>query len=59
MKLFDKSTGVVIAEIITNHSMSIDDALALMRFSLDDEGQVFDDDNGVYFNAWYDDLELS
>lgn len=39
--------------------MSIDDALALMRFSLDDEGQVFDDDNGVYFNAWYDDLELS
>ena len=58
MKLFDKNTGVVIAEIIANHSMTIDDALTLMHFSIDDEGQIFDDDNGVYLDAWYDDLEL-
>ena len=51
MKLFDKNTGVVIAEIITNHGMTIDEALTLMRFSIDD--------NGVYLDAWYDDLEMS
>lgn len=59
MKLYDKNTGVVIADIITNHSMTIDDALTLMHFSIDDEGQIFDDDNGVYLDAWYDDLEMS
>lgn len=58
MKLYDKSTGVVIADIITNHGMTIDEALSLMRFSIDDEGQIFDDDNGVYLDAWYDDLEM-
>ena len=58
MKLYDKSTGVVIAEIIANFSMTIDEALSLMRFSIDDEGQIFDDDNGVYLDAWYDDLEM-
>lgn len=58
MKLFDKNTGVVIAEIITNHGMTIDEALILMHFSID-EGQIFDDDNGVYLDAWYDDLEMS
>lgn len=45
MKLFDKNTGVVIADIITNHGMTIDEALSLMRFSIGDEGQIFDDDN--------------
>ena len=59
MKLYDKNTGVVIANIITNHRMTIDEALSLMRFSIDDEGQIFDDDNGVYLDAWYDDLEMS
>lgn len=58
MKLYDKNTCVVIAEIITNHSMSIDDALSLMRFSVDEEGQIFDDDNGICLDAWYDDLEM-
>lgn len=57
MKLYDKNTGVVIADIITNHGMTIDEALSLMRFSIDDEGQIFDDDNGIYLDAWYDDLE--
>lgn len=57
MKLYDKNTGVVIADIITNHGMTIDEALSLMRFSIGDEGQIFDDDNGVYLDAWYDDLE--
>lgn len=58
MKLVDKGTGVVVADIICNHSMSIDDILLLMRFSIDDEGQLFDDDNDSYLDAWYDDLEI-
>lgn len=52
MKLYDKNTGVVIA------GLTIDVALALMRFSVDDEGRIFDDDNGVYLDAWYDDLVM-
>lgn len=58
MKLVDKDTGVVVADIICNHSMSIDEILFLMRISIDDEGQLFDDDNDSYLNAWYDDLEI-
>lgn len=58
MKLVDKYTGIVVADIIANHSMTIDEILLLVRISIDDEGQLFDDDNGLYLNAWYDDLEL-
>lgn len=58
MKLFDRQTGEVIAEIVTNHSMSIDEALDLMRYSVDEEGQIRDDDSGVMLNAWYDDLDM-
>lgn len=58
MKLVDKYTGVVVADIISNHSMTIDEILLLMRISFDDEGQLFDDDNDSYLNAWYHDLEI-
>lgn len=58
MKLYDRMTGTVIADIITNHSMSIDDALDLMGYTLDDdEGQILDED-GNRLDAWYDDLEM-
>jgi hypothetical protein len=57
MKLYDKNTGVVIATITTNHSMSIDDALELMGYTLDGEGQILDED-GNLLDAWYDDLEM-
>lgn len=58
MKLYDKSTGAVIADIMANHSMSIDDCLDLMKYSVDDSGQVYDSDSGEKFNAWYDDLVM-
>ena len=58
MKLVDKYTGVVVADIICNHSMTIDEILLLMRISIDGEGQLFDNDNDSYFDAWYDDLEI-
>lgn len=58
MKLVDMYTGVVVADIISNHSMSIDEILLLMRISIDVEGQLFDDDTDSYLDAWYDDLEI-
>lgn len=58
MKLVDKYTGVVVADIICNHSMTIDEILLIMRISIDDEGQLFDNDNDSYFDAWFDDLEI-
>lgn len=58
MKLFDKTTGETIAEIVTNHSMSVDEALDLMRYIVTDEGQIRDTDTGELLNAWYDDLDM-
>ena len=58
MKLFDKETNETIATIMTNHSMSIDDALNLMHYTVDDEGQIVDD-NGELLNAWFENLEMN
>lgn len=58
MKLYDKATGETIADIVTNHSMSVDEALGLMRYTVTDEGQIQDSDTGELLNAWYDDLEM-
>ena len=57
MKLYDRETKEIIATIITNHSMSIDDVLNLKRYALDEEGQIVDVD-GELLNAWYDNLEM-
>lgn len=57
MKLFDRETNETIATIMTNRSMSIDDALNLMHYTLDDEGQIVTED-GELLNAWYDNLEM-
>lgn len=56
MKVYDKNTGVIIANIITNHPMYTEEVLSLMRYSVTDDGQIRDDDNGVLLNAWFDDL---
>ena len=57
MKLFDRETNETIATIMANHSMSIDDALNLMRYTVDDEGQIVTE-NSDLLNAWYDNLEI-
>lgn len=56
MKVYDKNTGVIIANIITNHPMYTEEVLSLMRYSVTDDGQIRDDDNGELLNAWFDDL---
>ena len=58
MKLIDKKTNEVIADIVTNHSMSIDECLSLMNYTVNEDGQIYDVDNAVELSAWYDDLEM-
>lgn len=57
MKLIDNDTRECIAEIMTD-SISIDEALDLMRYEVGDDGQIYDVVNGVKLNAWYDNLEM-
>ena len=58
MKLIDTETNVLVADIITNHSMCIDEVLELMRIAVDDEGQLFDEDTATLLDAWYKNLEM-
>lgn len=57
MKLIDTKTNEIVADIITNHSMCIGEILNLMDITVNDEGQLVDD-NGSEINAWYYDLEM-
>lgn len=57
MLLLDTNTNEIVADIITNHSLCIDEILSLMDISVDFEGQLVDS-NGSRINAWYEDLEM-
>lgn len=52
MKIWDKVTGECMAEIITDHSMSIDDVVELMGWHVNTPED--ERDNGV----WTEDLEM-
>lgn len=57
MKIVNTANGKVMANIITNHRMSIEEALELVGYDLshcDDEG-AYIDDNGERF--WLEDCE--
>lgn len=58
MKLIDTDTNEVIAEIITDGNITIDQVLELMHYSVLENGQIFDDENNSALNAWYDNLDL-
>lgn len=58
MKLYDKNTGHVIATIMTDRSMSIDDCLGLMRYGVSEDGRIYDTDTREEFCAWFDFLEM-
>ena len=55
MKIINTATGETLAEITTNHSMSIDDAIKLMEWKMDEGGELFDENGYV---GHYDDLEM-
>lgn len=56
MKLMDRETGCVIADITTNRSMSIDEALNLMGYTVNEDGIIMDGETEL--NAGYDDLVM-
>ena len=60
MKIINKINGEVIAEIITNHSMTIEEALELVgeRFETDDPS--FDDPDFIVDGeeVWVEDCEM-
>lgn len=56
MKIVNKVTGETVTKIMTNHSMSLDDAINLV-------GKIYPDnseENVLIFGEWYyyDDLEI-
>lgn len=52
MKIWDKVTGECMAEIITNHSMSIDEVVEFMGWHINTEDDERDD------GVWVEDLEM-
>ena len=56
MKIINTTTGEAIAEITTNHSMSIDEAISLMGWTVEDDGELTSDGESV--GAYYEDLEM-
>lgn len=57
MKIINTAKGKVLADVITNHRMSIEEALELVGYDLshcDDEGAYIDDDGEQF---WLEDCE--
>ena len=53
MKIISNETGETIANILTNHSMTLDEAIDLVAENSCDPDYIL---NGV--ELWYDDLDL-
>lgn len=63
MKIILKSTNETVAEILSNHSMSLDDAINLVGEIINDENDnrfSHDGDNVIIAGEryWYDDLDV-
>ena len=55
MKVINTATGEIIAEITANHSMSIDDVITLMHWTIDVFGNLYDERGWI---GYYDDIDL-
>ena len=55
MKIIEKSTGEIIGSIVTNHSMTLDEAMSLISYPW-----VSDDNGSGYLvdDVYYDDSDL-
>lgn len=56
MKVIDSKKNTFVCEVVTNGTRTIDEILKLMDIAVDDEGQLYDELNQKYINAWYDNL---
>lgn len=57
MKIIDKRTNEVLAEIIGGETMILDQALEFMGYEILDDGQLHDIDKNEDLENWYDDLD--
>ena len=55
--LIDKKLNIVLAEIIANSYMTIDDALIICGFTIADDGKILAKD-GSATGAYFEDLEI-
>ena len=55
MKVIDSKKNTFVCEVVTDN-YTLDEILKLMDIAVDDEGQLYDELNQKYINAWYDDL---
>ncbi len=58
MKLINTATGEIIADITTNHAMSIDEILSLMDYTIDNEDGELITDQQERTNIYYDNLTI-
>ena len=57
MKLIDRNTEKTVVEILTDRGMTVDEMLNFYGITLDEEGQLIDED-GAEMGTWYEDLEI-
>ena len=55
MKVIDSKKNTFVCEVVTDN-YTLDEILKLMDIAVDNEGQLYDELNQKYINAWYDDL---
>lgn len=48
--------SIVGCDLVTNHSMTIDEILECIHCTVDEDGEVIDMDTGKRTGIWYDDL---
>ena len=58
MKLIDTATGEIVADVITNRAMSIDDILSLMRYTIDNDNGELINEQHEHTNIYYENLFL-
>ena len=61
VKVYNKATGKVYGEIITNHGLTIDEAMLLVGLEMTTENLADENDLSYYDNDgdefWYDDID--
>ena len=58
VEVINQTTGRILASIMTNHSMSVDDVINLMGWTVGETGEVLVESTGKPVGADYEELEL-
>lgn len=55
--LYDSYSGLIVARILTNHGMTLDEMIDLAGYTSNDYDGQLEDEDGEQIDAWYDNLE--